>query len=139
MREDKTVKVMEQLRKIPILWKIACWSPIEVFEEVRGYVDVAKSMIWNWGNLYALEAVGDSMKDAGINTWDILIIRYQNDVSDGEIAVVIDTKDYEKATLKRVYRNLRYLLLKPENDNFPTTTMDQCEIRGKLVNVIRQY
>lgn len=62
------------------------------------------------------------MKDAGIHDGDILIIRQQSDVDNGDIAVVIlgEYEDDERATLKRVYKTPQAMILRPENDSFPT-------------------
>lgn len=71
--------------------------------------------------------------------WDLLIIRKQAQVNDGEIAVVVTQN--EEATLKRVFRKPASILLKAENDEFPNIIMTDpgVQIRGKLVSVIRQY
>lgn len=138
--EDWAVKVLESTKRIPVLWKVACWQPIDVIEDVSDYIEVSKSMIGSWENFYALEAVGDSMKNIGINTWDILIIRQQSDVNDWEIAVVIDQEsDTESATLKRVFHKPWSILLKAENDDFPNILLNKCSIRGKLINIIRKF
>jgi repressor LexA len=90
-------------------------------------------MIKKTSTYYALRAKGDSMIDVGIETGDMLLIRSQDDVDDGEIAVVIslDSGD-ERATLKRVYHKPRSLLLKAENSKFPSVYVKDCIIRGKL-------
>ncbi len=77
------------------------------------------------------------MIDVGITDDDILIIRKQDAVNDGDIAVVV-IPEQEQATLKRVFRKPQSILLKAENDSFPNIIVSDCEVRGKLVNVIRQ-
>ena len=78
------------------------------------------------------------MKNANIWDWDLLIIKQQNDIdNDGDVAVVI--KEDNTATLKRVYKNNNFIILKPENEDFPIIFSKNCEIKGKLVGVIRNF
>lgn len=133
---------IEEQAKVPLLGYVACWSPISVNEEILWYVDIPKSTISYWSSFYALKAKWESMKNAGIHDSDILIIRQQSDVNDGDIAVVIlwEYEDDERATLKRVYHSPKALILKPENDDFPTQIITwPSEVRGKLISVIRNY
>lgn len=120
---------------IPVLGEIACGEPIQVYEETREKIDVPKDMLKGSGPFYALYAKGFSMINAGISDNDILIIRKQDDVDDGDIAVVIlgDDAYDETATLKRVFKKESSMLLKPENDEFKSVMVSNCQIRGKLV------
>jgi len=63
------------------------------------------------------------MIQVGIKSGDTLIIRQQSDIDNGDIGVVVIGDEYaddEQVTLKRVYKTPKALILKPENDNFPT-------------------
>lgn len=136
-----SVMLMEsRSQRIPILWTIACWSPIEVSEYVEDEIEIPDSMLKNWSWWYALRARWNSMKDAWIFNWDLLIIRHQNIVNDWDIAVVI-VKDWfdEKATLKQVFRTPDAMVLMPKNPAFTPIYTRDCEIRWKLVWVIRQF
>lgn len=127
-------------KKLPVLGKIACWEPIEVSEYVEDEIEVPDSMLWAWNAWYILKAKGTSMQDAGIYDWDFLIIKHQNTVNDWDIAVVI-LQDWfdEKATLKQVFMTPNYTILKPKNPVFEPIYTKNCEIRGKLVGVIRNF
>lgn len=96
-------------------------------------------MLHDGQGYYALRAKGKSMIKAGISDNDVLIIRKQDTVNDGDIAVVV-TAD-EEATLKRVFRKPLSIMLKAENDEFPDIVLTDpgTTVRGKLVNVLRQY
>lgn len=127
-------------KKIPILWRIACWEPIEVSEYVEDEIEVPDSMISDWYAEYALVAKWDSMEWAWIFDWDLLVIRQQSTVNDWDIAVVI-IKDWfeETATLKQVFKTPNAMILKPKNPTFAPIYTSNCEIRWKLVGVIRQF
>lgn len=123
---------------IPLLGVVACGEPITIFEESEEAVSVSESMITNGYAHYALRAKGDSMIKAKIEDGDILVIRKQSDVNDGEIAVVATGESpFESATLKTVYHTKNALMLVPQNDDLEPYVVKKGEVRGKLVGVIR--
>lgn len=129
-------------KKIPVLWTIACWAPIEVSEYIEDEIEVPDSMFWYWSSGYALRAKGESMEDVWIFNWDLLIIKQQNMVNDWDIAVVIMHDWFEeKATLKQVFKTPNSMVLMPKNKakGFEPIYTRNCEIRGKLVGIIRQF
>lgn len=70
---------------------------------------------------FCLRCKGDSMINARIFDGDIVYIRQQDDVENGEIAaVVIDGE----ATLKRVYKYPNRLELRAENPTFPVINIE---------------
>ena len=83
-------------RKIPLLGTIACGEPITAVENVDQYIDVAENIHCT----FALRCKGDSMIDARIMDGDVVYIREQPQVENGEIAAVLID---DEATLKRVY------------------------------------
>jgi len=137
------VQLKSNKSTVPVLGKIACGTPIDIYEDNIEEIEIPSSMSKWASNLYILIASGDSMIDAHIYDGDYLIIQQQSDVNEWEIAVVIiwDTHE-EKATLKRVYHKPSSLLLKPENNDFETMLLKQdsnAQIRWKLISVIRNY
>lgn len=117
-------------RAIPLLGEIAAGVPI-LAEESAEMVYCDDSLRCDC----ALRVRGDSMVGARIHSGDLVFIRLQDDVEDGEIAaVVID----DEATLKRVYHIHRGLQLISENPGFKPMifTLDDCNtirIIGKAV------
>jgi len=144
MQKDSSWKlfVPETFDKIPILGEIACWNPLTVYEKVEKMIDIPKSMMkWPWP-FYALKAKWSSMEEVNIFEWDILIIRQQDDVSDWDIWVMIESNDWEeKATLKTVFHTNSWILGKPKNNRFSNIIIDKknASIRWKLVGIISQF
>ena len=89
---------IRQIKKhtIPVLGSIACGKPIYAEEQLECYVDTLNGMKAD----FALWAKGDSMKDARINDGDLVFIKQQDMVENGEIAAVLIS---DEATLKRVF------------------------------------
>ncbi|MCH5209444.1 MAG: helix-turn-helix domain-containing protein [Oscillospiraceae bacterium] len=99
--------------KIPLLGEIACGEPIFASEDKESYVEVGTEIRAD----FCLKAKGDSMINARIMDGDVVFIREQPMVENGEIAAVIID---DEATLKRVYydRNDNKLVLSPENPKY---------------------
>lgn len=98
-------------KKVPLLGTIAAGEPIFVDNHVETYFEVDASMKID----FCLRVKGDSMIDARINDGDIVFIRRQPMVENGEIAVVLID---DEATLKRFYKNDGGVILKPENSKY---------------------
>ena len=87
-----------QVHKYPLLGEVACGEPIFMSEERENYVMSDTDIKAD----FCLIAKGDSMINARIMDGDIVFIRRQPEVENGEIAAVaID----DEATLKRFYRD----------------------------------
>ena len=99
--------------KIPLLGEIACGQPIFASEDRESYVEVGTDIHAD----FCLKAKGDSMINARILDGDIVFIRQQPMVENGEIAAVIIN---DEATLKRVYYNQGEgkLVLQSENPSY---------------------
>ena len=98
-------------RRIPLLGEIAAGQPLYVDEDF----DVADCDTAFHCD-FALRVHGDSMVGARIRDGDIVFIRAQEDVDDGQIAAVIVDGE---ATLKRVYHIKNGLQLLSENPSYP--------------------
>lgn len=122
---------LPQTRLVPMLGAIACGEPVLAEQNIEAYVNVNADIPAD----FALKCKGDSMINARIFDGDIVYIRRQSDVDDGEIAaVLIDTE----ATLKRVRRYPGKLVLSPCNplyDDLIYTAeqLDSVRILGKAV------
>ena len=88
--------------ELPVMGRIAAGVPIEAISEVSHHIAVPNSMLAGRAHHYALEVKGDSMIDAGINDGDVVVIREQDTVENGDIVVAL-VEGYE-ATLKRFRR-----------------------------------
>lgn len=121
---------------VPIVGRISCGNGSLAYEDIEGYEATPKDWI-NGGEFFYLRAKGDSMINARIYDGDLLLIRKQSEVENGEIAAVLIG---EEAVLKRVYLNGDTLILQSENANYPPIVAppSDAKIIGKLrMNVIK--
>lgn len=126
-----------QLVKLPIVGRISCGTGALAFEDVEGYEETPKAWL-NGGDHFYLRAKGDSMINARIHDGDLLLIRKQPEVENGEIAAVLIG---EEAVLKRVYKNGDAMILQSENANYPPIVCPKAEviIIGKLKKIVISF
>lgn len=99
---------MPDMKQIPLVGDIACGKPILAEENIEGNVDLPNHIHAD----FALTCKGDSMEGAGIYDGDIVYIRQQPEVHDGQIAAVLID---DSATLKHVYVQNDAIVLQPAN------------------------
>lgn len=122
---------MPKMKKVPLIGAIACGEPITAEQNIEKMVDVPEYIRCD----FSLTCHGDSMVDAGIHDKDVVYIRIQPEVENGEIAAVrIDGE----ATLKRVYYNPDTLTLMPANPAYAPmvytgSQLEEVHIEGKAV------
>lgn len=122
---------MPRMRTVPLIGTIACGDPILAEENIEGEVAVPDHINAD----FALKCHGDSMINARIFDGDIVYIRQQETVNDGEIAAVLIGDD---ATLKRVHLYEDHIVLEPENPLYRPIVlwgndMNTVRILGKAV------
>ena len=123
--------------QIPIIGKIAAGEPILASQEAEDYLKVPTDFLGS-GEYFALHITGDSMKNIGIHSGDIAIIRHQSMVDNGEVAAVILE---DEATLKRFFKYTDRVELQSENPDFhniviPKSDNNHIRIAGKLAGLL---
>lgn len=98
--------------RIPILGRIRAGLPLYAEEHVEGYTYTDLN---GGAEYFALRVTGDSMNAARIGDGDTLIIRRQECVDNGQIAVVLVGDD--EATVKRFFQNGHTVTLMPQSTN----------------------
>lgn len=122
---------LPKMKKVPLIGAIACGDPITAIQNREGDAEVPEDVRCD----FALKCKGESMIGAGIHDGDVVYIRIQPEVENGEIAAVrIDGE----ATLKRVYYNPGTLTLMPANPAYAPMIytgpqLEEVHIEGKAV------
>lgn len=121
-------------KPIPLVGTIAAGTPILSQQNIERYFNLDASIKAD----FALRIRGDSMIGAGIYENDIVFIKQQPEIENGEIGAVQITDMECEATLKRVYKDNSSITLQAENPKYPpkTFTNGNIKILGKLVAVL---
>ena len=144
VRFQSTASTIQDFVQVPILGRIVASAPAPVpgsdFAYMPGeYVSLARGLVRDERDLYALQVEGDSMVDALVDDGDIVIMRRQEKAENGEM-VAVWLHDREETTLKKFYVERDVVRLQPANPYMDPIFVDakSVEIQGKVMLVIRQ-
>lgn len=116
--------------RIPILGRIAAGLPLYAEQNIEGYT---LTDLNGGAEYFALRVKGDSMNAARIQEGDVLIVRRQEEVENGEVAIVMVGDD--DATVKRFYSTGNTVTLMPQSTN-PQHQAQIYDLRKTKVKVL---
>ncbi len=119
---------------LPLVGRIAAGRPLEAVED-RETIDL-EEIFASRGKTFALRVNGDSMIDDQIRDGDYVVVEQRDSARNGETVVAL-LKDGE-ATLKRFYREKNRIRLEPANAAFKPIYVDNIDLQGVVVGVIRR-
>lgn len=131
VREDRA-----RPSELPILGTIAAGTPIDALEapEVLAF----EELVPPGSDVYVLRVRGNSMIEDSIRDGDLVLVERRSDPAQGETVVAV--LPGEAATLKRFYREPDgRVRLQPANASLEPLLVDQVEVRGVVIGVIRRY
>ena len=137
-RNARNIRLNDPISGIPILGTAPAGHPTEAVEDHVGTLDI-DTLFGRTDDLFAVQAKGESMKDAGILNGDYVVVRKQPHVPSGAIAVAyLDGQ----ATIKRFKKTVAGYRLEPANRTFRpievTNEKSNFNIGGLVVGVIRR-
>ncbi len=128
--------------KIPVLGYVRAGIPISAVEEILDYEEISEEMS-SQGDFFALQIKGDSMEPR-MREGDVVIIKQQPTVENGDIAVVLVNGD--DATVKKFYRSssgIKLISINPAYDPFFFTPDEvntlPVQIIGKVVELRAKF
>jgi len=127
----------EEIHRLPLLGQIAAGSPLLAEENVEERIAVPEPL--GRSADFLLTVRGDSMIEAGILDGDTLVVRKQEDASNGDVVVALvgDDEGANEATVKTFYRESGRIRLQPENSALEPIYADHVQVMGKVVGVFR--
>ena len=136
----------EAVVRLPLLGRIVAGEPVPVPASdfpLMGdeTIELTRDILGDPEGLYALQVEGNSMIDALVHDGDIVVMRHQQWVENGEMAAIW-LKEREEVTLKRFYQEEGgQVRLQPANPTMRPIYVDDpslVKVQGKVVMVIRQ-
>ena len=129
--EDSTVA-------LPLYGRIAAGTPIESLRDHSTQIQVPPHLLGR-GDHYALEVVGDSMCEAGIQDGDLIVIERADGAANGDIVVALI--DDSEVTLKRLRCKGQTVALEAANSQYETRIFgpNRVKVQGRLVGLMRRY
>lgn len=143
-RTDGTARALKvvgnsntDIRKVPLVGSVAAGLPLLAEENIEDYLPVSADTAKTEG-VFFLRVKGDSMINAAILDGDLVLVRPQPFVEQGEIAVV---RIGDEATVKRFFRFSTRIELHSENPDFEPivywTEDEDIRVVGKVTAVFR--
>lgn len=122
--------------QIPLIGNVAAGVPITVNIEYESSLTLPKDWLISESNSFALIVTGDSMKGAGIDKGDVVIVNRQQSASNGDIVIAIID---EEATMKKFMPMGDSILLLSENSKYEPIQMKKEDvlINGKVIGVMK--
>ncbi len=118
---------------VPLLGRVPAGPLDAAVEDLEGYLPIQSRRA---GELFGLRVQGESMRDAGILSGDVVVVRRQARAEAGDIVVALVG---DEATVKRLRFRGKRVELHPENPKFEPFLLDPVEGRllGKVIEVRR--
>ncbi|CQB87619.1 transcriptional repressor LexA [Gardnerella vaginalis] len=119
---------------VPLVGRIAAGTPITAEQHVEDVMRLPERLTGS-GNLFMLEVHGDSMIDAAICDGDYVVVREQNEATNGDIvAALLDNE----ATVKTFRKDNGHVWLMPHNPAYSPIDGSHAKIMGKVVTILRK-
>ena len=134
-RAVETAKNVVRPGGLPLVGHVAAGEPILAEENIEDYVAVPELAGGAEGE-FVLAVRGDSMIEAGILDGDFVVVRGQDQASDGEIVVAL--VDGGEATVKRFFKEADHVRLQPENKAMEPIRTRDVRVLGRVVGVFRK-
>jgi repressor LexA len=128
------------IAQVPLVGRIAAGGPILADESVEDVISLPRQLVGD-GNLIMLRVVGDSMINAAIADGDMVVVRRESDVENGDIVAATFESDSSadlEATVKTFKRSAGHVWLIPHNPAYAPILGDDARILGKVVAVLRR-
>ncbi|MDE7328698.1 MAG: transcriptional repressor LexA, partial [Clostridia bacterium] len=123
---------------VPMLGNVAAGAPLYADVENDTSYAIPSDYFNCKGQMFLLNVKGESMKNIGIYSGDLVLVKQQNVAHDGEI--VVAQIDNNEVTLKRFYNCGSYIRLRPENDDMSdiiVTSDKEFKILGVATGLMR--
>jgi repressor LexA len=122
------------VRNVPLVGRIAAGPATPAIQEIEDVMPMPASLLGS-GEFFMLRVKGQSMRDAGIQDGDFVVVRKQDDATPGSIVAALIE---DEATIKTLVRQAGRTILRPENPDYePIEVTTDSRVLGKVVALLR--
>ena len=116
--------------------RVAAGLPSAAYDAEPDGLSIDEFLVTRPSRTFLVQVKGDSMTGAGLIAGDTLVVERALAANDGQIVVAVVEGAY---TVKRLARENRRFVLKPENKTYPVLRPDPLEIVGVVIGSFRKY
>lgn len=121
--------------EVPLLGLVTAGSPILAEQNIERYYEFPASFAPPDEEVFLLTVRGDSMRDAGMLTGDLVLVQRQQQASPGDIVVALIG---DEATVKTLARQGDGYVLQPQNPDYePIPVTADTRILGRVIRLLR--
>lgn len=133
--DDRYAIGAQRTVNVPIVGQVAAGQPILAEQNINGYYPFPTEALSSPdASLFMLEVRGDSMINIGILNGDYVICVETPTALNGQIVVALVD---DSATVKRFFKENGHYRLQPENDSMDPIIVDDCQILGRVIALVR--
>ena len=131
--DDEFALTRREMVQVPMIGTVAAGQPILAQENIEDYFPIPANLLPNT-EIFMLRVKGESMINAGIYDGDRVLVAQENTAQNGDIVVALVE---DSATVKRFYKEDGHYRLQPENDRMEPIIVEQVDVLGKVIGLIR--
>lgn len=120
---------------VPEVGTVTAGQPILATQNLVGYCPLPEEFC-QVEDCFALKVSGDSMIEAGIYNGDKIIVKSTQGCEDGDIVVALID---DSATVKRFFKRNGKIILHPENCTLHDIVVDDVQILGIVIGLVRKF
>ncbi len=121
---------------VPIVGQINAGSPLLAIENIEDTFPVPMRYMEQQDIVFMLHMKGDSMIEVGMHEKDLILVKQQSSVENGDIVVAMVE---ELVTVKRFYKEKNEIRLEPENKHMTPIVVKEVDILGKVIGLFRTF
>lgn len=133
----KTFAGSDPTIELPLMGQISAGMPLEPHTDPHATFKVASNMVSPTKTAYVLQVKGNSMIEDGIFEGDHLVIEKTDQAQNGDIVVAF--LENGTATVKRFYKEIDRVVLRPANSDMQPIYATNVRIQGRVVGLIRRF
>lgn len=132
---DDDKESFREMVMVPVLGRVAAGIPLLAVENREDMFPMPVDFAGR-GEFFMLRVKGNSMVEAGILEGDLVLVRQQPSVDNGDIAVALLD---DEATIKRFFREDGHIRLQPENYQLSPIIVNDVTVLGKVTGLVRKF
>ena len=131
--DDTFNLVRREVVNVPLLGRVAAGDPLLAVENIEAYFPIPSEYVPN-EETFMLRVTGESMVNAGVFDGDNILVQRQPTAENGDMVVALVD---DSATVKTFYKEDGHYRLQPENDALEPILVDQVQILGVVIGLVR--
>lgn len=134
--KSRAIRLIPQTKKIPVVGSVAAGDPLWALKDITEYIPIPEELSGGEDS-FMVKVEGDSMIGDHILNGDYVMVKPQQDASNGDIVIAL--LNQEEVTVKRFYKKDKQITLQPSNSLYKPIISKDVIILGKVIGILRRF